>query len=66
MDRIAAIAGLEYVRERCQILDKQNPPNDFFKTICESLNMAIAALQEKEHRCSNCNAYCSEWESEQE
>ena len=46
MDRITAIASIEYVREKCQILGEQESPHDFFGTICEALSMAIEALQE--------------------
>ena len=43
MDRITAIASIEYVREKCQILGEQESPHDFFGTICEALSMAIDA-----------------------
>ena len=46
MDRITAIASIEYVREKCQILGEQESPHDCFGTICEALSMAIEALQE--------------------
>ena len=46
MDRITAIASIEYVREKCQKLGEQESPHDFFGTICEALSMAIEALQE--------------------
>ena len=48
MNRITAIASIEYVREKCQILGEQESPHDFFGTICEALSMAIEALQEQE------------------
>ena len=47
MDRITAIASIEYVREKCQILGEQESPHDFFGTICEALSMAIEALEKQ-------------------
>lgn len=44
-------------KEAIEILKKNKPTSDPRRCgaeLCEAVDMAIAALEEKDHRCSNC------------